>query len=285
MIKVPNTVDNIFFSVLISLYVKEKPLFFEQSMQSIWTDQLTKPNEIVLVIDGVITDDLEEIVSSWKSRLKHELTIVRLENNIGLASALNEGLKYCKYDYVARMDTDDICYSERFEKQLDFFKNNPNCDILGSYAQKINISGESFEIIKVPTQNKEIHKLVWTCPFIHPSVMFKKQSILKAGGYNPNSGPRQDDYELWFRCSQAGFNLANLPEPLIYYRFSDENIKKNNLKVGWYRFIVGFKGCVKCKCGLIGYIGITIPLIRSLLPYPLNVYFYKFLNKINPRNQ
>ncbi len=272
------------FSVLISVYHKERPEFLTQSLNSIWYNQTLKPNEIILVKDGPLTQQLDEIILEF---VKHTPTrLIVNDKNLGLSAALNKGLKCCNYDIVARMDTDDISVRNRFERQFNFLKKNPSVDIIGSYAEKINEIGEvTDDIMKVPLKNYDIYKYIWTCPFIHPSVMFRKDKILYVGSYNKNAGPRQDDYDLWFRCAIAGYNFANINESLIQYRFLTDTIRKNNIKVGWYRLKVGFNGCRKIKCSLIAYIGILIPFIRTLLPYPLNIYFYKTLNFLNPRTR
>jgi len=272
------------FSVLISLYAKERPDYLNQALKSIWNDQNVKPNEIVLVKDGPLTSSLEKVIEDF-SKTCNVLNIISLNNNMGLSKVLNIGLTHCKFDYVARMDTDDICRNDRFEKQLLFLKNNPDVDIVGSFTKKIDETGKELNTMKVPISNKDIQKLIWTCPFIHPSVMFKKKKILSVGSYNPNSGPRQDDYDLWFRCAAAGLKCSNIPENLLYYRFFADNIKKNNIKVGYYRFKVGFKGNMMINAKPIAYLGILVPFIRSLAPYPLNIWLYKFLNKFNPRNR
>ena len=183
------------------------------------------------------------------------------------------------------MDTDDIAYPDRFEKQINFFEQYPETDIVGSFATKMDETGKTYEIIKIPVTNKEIYRLIWTCPMIHPTVMFRKNKILEAGSYNPDSGPRQDDYELWFRCANHNLNFANIAQPLLYYRFFSDSLRKNNYKVGWHRFKVGWNGCRKLKVHPVAYIGITVPFIRSILPSPLNIWFQKLMNKVNPRNR
>lgn len=270
------------FSVLLSIYHKENSEYFKLALNSIWDDQILKPTEIVLVQDGFLGDELLSVISAFCD--KAPVKLVKLQENVGLSKALNLGLKKCSYDLVARMDTDDIAESSRFLKQIDYYKNNPDTDVLGSYAMKIDEHGKQLNLLKVPTTKEKINKYIWTCPFIHPSVMFRKDKIVNIGSYNPNSGPRQDDYELWFRCAASGLSFANIPEPLLYYRFFADSVKKNNINVGWHRFKVGFKGCRKLNVSPIAYLGITIPFFRSLLPYPLNVYFNNFLEKINPRN-
>ncbi len=120
---------------------------------------------------------------------------------------------------------------------------------------------------------------------IHPTVCYRKDKILALGGYNPEAGPRQDDYDLWFRYAEAGYTFANIPKPLLLYRFTDDQVRKNTLKVGYYRLRVGFKGNRVLKAGPVAYLGVMVPFVRALLPYPLNVWFYKLLSKVNPRNR
>ena len=117
------------FSVLLSLYHKESPLFLRQSLTSIFTQTLL-PIEVVLVEDGPLTDELYVIIE--ESTIRHpELKVVSLPSNQGLGKALNEGLKHCSYDLVARMDTDDIAKPDRFEKQMAVFLEHPEIDVVG----------------------------------------------------------------------------------------------------------------------------------------------------------
>lgn len=270
------------YSVLISVYYKENPKYLQTALDSVFCQTLA-PSEVILVKDGLLTNELELVIASYKT---HLLTLVELPDNKGLSNALNIGLKYCNHDLVARMDTDDICLPERFEKQVRFLQSHPEIDIVGSYAMKIDERGNNLnELVKVPIEHEDIMRLIWTCPMNHPTVMFRKDKILSVYGYNPDAGPRQDDYDLWFRCAAKGLHFANIPEPLLYYRFFADSIKKNSVRVGWYRLKVGLRGCRQLHLSLIARLGVCIPFIRSLLPYPLNVYFQSLMNCINPRNK
>jgi len=125
------------FSVLLSIYYKEKPEYFRECMESIYS-QTVLPDEIVLVEDGRLTDELYEAISDYECRLSEiSFVTVKLEKNSGLGLALAEGIKHCSNELVARMDTDDICVPDRFERQLNAFSENPGLDIIGGY-----ISGE-----------------------------------------------------------------------------------------------------------------------------------------------
>ena len=157
-------------------------------------------------------------------------------------------------------------------------------DIVGAYATKIDECGNNLEeVIKVPVSHEDIVRLVWTCPLNHPTVMYRKNAILSVGGYKPDAGPRQDDYDLWFRCAEKGLHFANISEPLLHYRFFADSVRKNSIEVGWHRMKIGLRGCRRLHLSFIAYIGVCIPFVRSLLPYPLNVYFQGLMNRMNPR--
>ena len=145
------------FSVLVSIYHKEKAKYFNRAMHSIWEEQTTKPDEIILVEDGVLTDELYEAIDMWKKKLEDSLTIISIKENKGLGVALNIGLDNCSYEIVARMDTDDIADSSRFEKQVAFLRENPNIDMVGSWVSEFETDEKSIiSYRKSPESHKEI---------------------------------------------------------------------------------------------------------------------------------
>ena len=121
------------FSVLLSVYFKEKRENLKLALKSIYEDQILKPNEIVLVEDGPLSEELYSEIDYQLENLNGILKIVKLEKNSGLGNALKEGVLHCNYEWIARMDTDDISYPERFLKQVKFIENNPNVDVLGTF--------------------------------------------------------------------------------------------------------------------------------------------------------
>lgn len=269
------------FSVLMSLYHKENPIYLDLALNSVFT-QTVMPDQVVLVLDGPIGDKLANVVKQYQERY-NELETYPQETNKGLSTALNVGLKKCRNEIVFRMDTDDICYPNRFERVLKEYENNPELEIVGSFSTMIDEGGEVIKGMTAPTSQQDIYRNVWTCPFIHPTVSFKKSSLLRVGSYNPNSGPRQDDYELWFRCVENGLKCKNINEPLLYYRFFKDSVARNNIKVGWWRAKVGLKGSWRCKCPVIAYIGVCYPLVRACMPSFIRQLMYKVSDKINPR--
>lgn len=276
-----NSGVNMNCSVLMSLYYKENPNYLDYALKSVFM-QTVAPNQVVLVLDGPVGENLMGVVERYKNKFP-SLEVYPQEINQGLSSALNIGLTKCRNEIVFRMDTDDVCYPERFEELLKEYNENPQLEIVGSFATMIDEEGNEIKLMTVPQSEQEIYKKVWTCPFLHPTVSFKKSAIERVGSYNPNSGPRQDDYELWFRCVAGGLHCKNIEKPLLYYRFFSDSIKRNNIKVGWWRFKVGLKGAINCKCSPIAYIGVAYPLVRSLMPAFIRKKMYSIADKINPR--
>lgn len=206
------------FSVLMSIYYKETPTFLNQCFTSIWTEQMLKPTEIVLVKDGGLTAELEQVISDWQEKLGSVLKIVALEQNVGLGKALNAGLAQCSYNWVLRMDTDDICTPERFQKQIDFIKNNPDVVLFGGQILEFDDDISKANTLKsVPTDYHEIKQFAQKrCPFNHMTVAYKKDIILQLGGYQHHLF--MEDYNLWLRVVGAGYKVENLPDVLLYAR-------------------------------------------------------------------
>lgn len=206
------------FSVLLSLYYKENPHYFNESLHSIYTNQTIKPAEIVLVIDGPLTLDLEKTVSLWKKALNEELVVVRLSKNQGLGIALNEGLKHCSHEWIFRMDTDDISIPYRFEKQLKFINSHPEISILGSNIIELNETGKIIvNKKKVPELHTDILKYAkYRNPFNHMTIAYKKSAVLSAEGYQHHL--YMEDYNLWLRMLSNEIKGSNIQEALVYAR-------------------------------------------------------------------
>ena len=201
------------YSVLMSLYKKEHPEHLRLALDSM-INQTVKPDEIVLVEDGPLTDDLYAVVKDYQPYLH----IVVNEKNLGLGLALNKGLDECRNEFVARMDTDDIAELDRCEKQLSFFEKNPTVAILGGQIEEfITLPDSVVGKRVVPCTNQELKQYMKKrCPFNHMTVMFKKSEILRAGSYQDWFW--NEDYYLWIRLALQGAEFANLPDTLVHTR-------------------------------------------------------------------
>lgn len=212
------------FSVLLSLYVKEQPAYLKLSIDSIFS-QTMLPSEIILVKDGSLTKELDKVVEDFCTE-SSIIKVISLSENQGLGKALNEGLKHCSYDLVARMDTDDIAKPDRFEKQLKVFKDHPEIDVVGAWIDEFE--GNTSNIIstrKLPETQKEIYKYAKKRnPINHPVVMFKKSAVFAAGGYK--HFPLFEDYYLWVRMLLNGAKFYNIQESLLFFRASTDMFKR-----------------------------------------------------------
>ena len=217
------------FSALLSIYCKEDPIFLDEALGSI-ENQTLKANEIVLVRDGLLTVELDEVIDQHIKNSNIPYKIVSLQKNMGLGLALNEGLKDCSHVWIARMDTDDIALPERFEKQMAYLAQYPDIDVLGGWICEFSDDPKHCTKERRPpcTNNRIIHYAKYRNPINHMTVVFRKSAVEEVGGYLPMNG--FEDYYLWMRMLLKGKVFANLDEVVVKARAGDEMIKRRQ---GW----------------------------------------------------
>lgn len=215
------------YSVLMSVYYKEKPEYLRQSMISIF-DQTVSTNDFVLVCDGKLTDDLNTVIDEMQNKFGDILNVVRLPQNVGLGRALNEGIMHCKNDLIARMDSDDISYPDRCEKQLEVFKKMPELSIVSGIIEEFSVTPDIVNMRRiVPEKNKEIVSFAKKrCPFNHPCVMYRKKSVQSAGGYQDFY--LLEDYYLWVRMLMNGSIGYNIQESVLWMRTGNGMYKRRS---------------------------------------------------------
>lgn len=208
-------------SVVMSVYNGEK--FLKESVSSI-LNQTYRDFEFIIIDDGS-TDSSLEILRDFKkedSRIK----LVSRENK-GLTRSLNEGIKLAQGEYIARMDSDDISMPERFEKQIAFLEKNKDIALCGTWAINIDENGNEIGKYKTPIMSKEIKKtILFHNPFIHPSVMIRKEIINNIGVYNEKIKYAQD-YEYWLRVIKKN-KVANLDDFLLKYRIGKKSMTRRS---------------------------------------------------------
>ncbi len=209
------------YSVLMSLYIKENPEYLKLAIQSM-LDQTVKPDEIVIVKDGLISIELQNVLDYYKNKYKSLFYIVGYEKNRGLGYALNYGLRFCKNEIVARMDTDDISMPDRCEKQLKRFEEQNHLAIVGSHIDEfVGTPDNVISQRRVPTTSDAIYEYAkMRSAFNHPAVMYKKSAVLKVGGYSVLK--RNQDVDLFGRMLFAGHKAENIDEALLWFRSSNE---------------------------------------------------------------
>lgn len=175
--------------------------------------------ELLIINDGS-TDDTGRIVGLFDDP---RVILINKEHG-GIAAALNMGLRLAQAPYIARFDADDICLPQRLEKQLNFLEDHPDYVLVGSDAEYILENGDFlFSFQCIAHSNDEVQKNLYVyCPFIHSAVMYKREDVIKTGGYNAHAH-NFEDYLLWANLAKTG-KLQNLREPLIKVRLNASSV-------------------------------------------------------------
>ena len=209
-------------TALMPIYWNCDNQLLHRALDSIFQNTI-KPDEVLVVIDGPIQNETQEVLSIFKEKYSHFKTLPLIHNQ-GLALALNEGLAQIKTRWVSRCDQDDINYLNRFEKQLSCLKENQNAKLIGSYITEIDRAGKILSQRKVPTTLEAIKKLLpFRNPFNHMTVIYDNHFIRQIGGY-PNLA--YQDYGLWIKVIGNGAEALNIPEPLVYATTGDDMFRR-----------------------------------------------------------
>ena len=217
------------YSVLMSVYSKENPAWLKLAIESMQTQTLPT-SDFVLVCDGPLTPELDGVIAEKRRQMGETLTVVRLEKNMGLGNALNEGIRHCRNDLVARMDSDDIACLDRCEKQVAVFNEHPEVSICSGTILEFSETPEDADRRRMlPEGNEAIREFAKRrSPFNHPCVMYNKSAVEAVGSYQHFY--RLEDYYLWIRMLMAGYEGYNIQEPLLYMRAGTSMYKR---RAGW----------------------------------------------------
>jgi glycosyltransferase involved in cell wall biosynthesis len=204
------------FSLLLPVYVGDRPDFLRRAFDSSVTEQHRRPAEVVLVQDGPVSYDLEQCLAELVERSPVPVRLVRLRDNVGLGEALEAGLEACAHEVVARMDADDISLPERFALQLPVIE--AGADLVGTALLEIGEGEHDVVGRRVPPTAPSLIAATARLhdPFNHPTVVYRRSAVAAAGGYEPL--PLMEDYWLFARMIASGARIANRPEPLVMYR-------------------------------------------------------------------
>jgi glycosyltransferase involved in cell wall biosynthesis len=240
--------------VSVLLPVRNGAATLSPALNSLW-QQTLHDFEVVLVNDGS-TDSTAEILAACPDpRLK-----VVNQLPLGIAAALNNGLKHCSASLVARMDADDVAHPERLEKQWRYLQEHPAVDVLAScVAYGGNAESSKGYALYVDAINKLLsheqmwRRRFWDAPLAHPSVMYQKQLVLEAGGYSQEAVP--EDYELWLRLFAGGACFAKLPEKLLLWNDQENRLSRTHpnyhKKAFWRLKARYFAGWLKTAYGQV----------------------------------
>ncbi len=266
------------FSVLMSIYIKEKPEYVRVCFDSL-LKQTAPATQWVIVEDGPLTQELYDVLAEYESAHPGLVKRVPLERNVGLGDALRIGVPECDYALIARMDTDDYAREDRFEKQLAMFENDPKLDICGSHIKEFE--GDISSILserKVPVTEAEILQYQKRRDsFNHMTVMYKKSAVLAAGNYQ--KALLMEDSLLWVNMMRTGAKCANIDDYLVYARTGNAMIDRRG---GWAYFKKYRSG--RKQIYATGYISwwdyfvtLAVQFVVALMPKKLRRYVFERL--------
>jgi glycosyltransferase involved in cell wall biosynthesis len=295
-----------------SIYKSDVPELVRVALDSL-LQQTLLPNEIVIVGDGPVPAELEQVVSSFKSQVskirttpnpsfakggdlvpedgKESLetrnqepetivTYLPQEKNGGLGEAMRIAAEAAKYDYLARMDSDDICLPDRFEKQMKCFEEDPELSLVGGMITEFD--GEPENIIAkriLPLEDAEIKQMMrGRCAVNHVTVIFKKADLMRSGNYQPFW--KQEDHYLWARMMEHGCKFRNIPDVVVNVRSGKDQIArrgglrfyKSVVRVFWYMYRHGL-----ISFGYFLYICTVRGIVQVLMPNRLRTWVYLHL--------
>lgn len=268
----------VMLSVLMAVYKNDNVGYLKESIDSI-LNQTRKADEVLIVKDGPLTDEIENLLSSY---LDPSLRYLALPINRGLALALREGVAACRGEFIARMDSDDICHPDRFRQQLEAFEKDPSVDVVGtSILEFENSPSDGEHIRELPSGGEELLKYAKRrSPVNHASVMYKRKAVLEAGNYQDFLW--NEDYHLWSRMIRKGFKFKNVKPALLFVRGGQAMYKRRgglkyavqDVKLQWFFYQTGFLNLMN----IIINIGIRVPV--RLVPNQLRKMIYEsFLRK------
>lgn len=254
------------YSVLMSVYRNDDPLFLKEALESIYERQTIKPDEIVVVFDGPLTNRLYQVLDEFKFGKDNIVKYYPQDINSGLGKALRIGSEKCTGDYIFRMDADDISNPKRFEIQINYLEKHPDVDVLGTDIAEFNKSlEEKMRVRSCPKRYDDIVKMgKKRNPMNHVTVCIKKSALNRCGGYE--SLLLLEDYYLWLKMIASNCLLENINESLVYVRVGNGFDTKRGSKeriIGW-RILQNFM--------------LENKMINSFQAFLNMIYIYTFVN-------
>lgn len=193
--------------------VRGEAPFIMEALKSV-TDQREVDLELICIDDGIAGPTLS-LIQDFGLQFKGVRIVVN--RGRGIVDALNTGLEFARGEFIARMDSDDVCVAGRFAAQIAFLRGHPDVGVLGTQAHLIDGDGRVLRRLHVPVGSSRVHAaLQVSCALIHPTVMLRQSVLGRAGGYRQGFDGAED-FELWLRLRRFT-QLDNLPTPLLLYR-------------------------------------------------------------------
>ncbi len=248
-------------SVIMAVYNCEDCV--SRSIDSILNQTYT--NWEFIICDDCSTDNTYKILEQYREKYPDKITLVKNEKNSKLSYSLNHCLKYAKGTFVARMDADDISKPERFKKQIDFLKSNPEISLVGTTMKVFN--GNVVDGVRTYKYEPTKFDLRFNSCFAHATIMTYKSVYDSLGGYLVSRRTqRGQDFDLWFRFFAKGYRGVNLPDPLYVITEDKNAFKRKKYRYRFYATLTALNGYRLVKMPIYYYPFAFKPLISGLIP-------------------
>ena len=269
------------YSVLMSVYENEKKEYLEKAIESI-LKQTYAPDQFVIVEDGKLTDELYKVLDKYMDEYPKLIYRIPLPTNQGLGIALDEGIKHCKNELIARMDSDDISTEDRCEKQVALFEANPSLSIVsGCIAEFIDDPSNIISVRNVPERHEAIRRRMRTrSAFNHPAVMYKKNEVILSGGYGELK--RKQDHDLFSRMMNNGCRAYNIQDVILFFRADAGNLKRRKSWINCKSYIIAeWNVYRRHECNLFEFLYVVLAQLFFLCAPSrvIDLFTKKFLRK------
>lgn len=247
-------------SALISTYATEQATNLAASLESLYC-QTFPPTQVVLVLDGPVGKDQEDVVTRFASDNRvPQLTVVRLPSNAGLAEAMNAGLQHCSGEFVMRMDSDDISLPDRLELQISYANQHPEIDLISSWSEEFFEDGACPQMKVSPVSHDAVAQAMrWRNVLVHPTILVRTSRLRQVGGYRSKYG-RLEDYDLFVRLILVGARFHVLPKVLVRVRSSTSQ----KVRRGGFRYFLN-ETRFRTECFWVGFLNVRQFVVGAVL--------------------
>ena len=267
------------FTVVMSVYHADCPILFQKALDSV-LNQTVKPAEIIIVADGPVGIDIDKLLDNLA--INNIIKVIKMEENKGLASSRAIAISNASNELIAVMDSDDICVQDRFEHQIPEFS-IAGTDLIGGWIEEFDTSpGDQGFIRKTPINYEDIYRAgKWRNPVNHVTLMFKKSSYNKVGGYLELLA--NEDWEMISRMLANGLNIRNVPKVLVHVRGGADMVERRRSSRQFWGEIKAFKLMHKSNyLSLPQYLrNVAIYASIRILPISFTAYLYRNILRKN----
>ena len=268
------------FTVVMSVYHADCPMLFQKAVDSV-LNQTVKPTEIIIVADGPVGHGIDEVLKNLS--INDVIKVIKMDENRGLAFARKLAISESSNELIAVMDSDDVCVQDRFEVQIQEFSNE-NTDVIGGWIEEFHVyPGDQGVIRKTPIDYESIYRLgKWRNPINHVTLMFKKSSYNKVGGYSELLA--NEDWEMISRMLANGLVIRSIPKVLVHVRGGGDMIRRRRSSRQFWGEMRAFKLMYKCNYLSLLQLMANVCLRTAIRILPMSFTAYLYSNVLR-KNQ